>query len=367
MSVRIYNFLAGLTLLAGFLLVGCEVEDDGAFTQPVIFVDDTPVDTSFTVEDPCLTSSCALNSISVDAGSAELTLEFYNSFDILRPDAKWGTIKSAIIVVHGNNRNANEYFNWMSNAVTSALKANETVIIAPQFKTRSDVGSSADLIYWSSDGWKRGFGSNNITSTKFSSYDLVDTMMTILANKERFPFMEEIIVTGHSAGAQFTGLYAAASPVEDNLPDIVVNYVVANAQYFFYPGPERFDKGSNQFTIPQGCANYTDWPYGTDDPTTYLSRFNAAEIQNRYINRKVTFLLGTLDIFTSGTLNTTDCEANLLGDNRFDRGEKMFDYIQAFHGDTNNHRKELVNNVGHDAAQMYNSNAFVSLLKELLE
>lgn len=344
----------------------CEEIDDGSFTPQVIDVPDIPVDPTYTVEDPCLTSSCALKSMTLQAGAAELTQEFYANYDILRDTAVWGNLTSAIIVVHGNNRNANEYFNWMTNAVLSLNKQNETIIIAPQFKIRNDVGSNDGLIFWSNDGWKRGFQSLNITSVKYSSYDIIDTLMGRLDDKRHFPNLDQIIVTGHSAGAQVTGLYAAASPMEDRLTDVAVDYVVANAQYFFYPGPERWDPNSSQFVTPSGCANYQNWPYGTASGTDYMARFSAEEIRNRYVNRRVHYLLGTLDIFTSGTLNTSDCAANLLGENRFARGENMFNYIETFYGGANSHAKTLVNNVGHDAAQMYNSTAGTELLNAIL-
>ncbi|MEL6696923.1 MAG: hypothetical protein AAFP89_11805 [Bacteroidota bacterium] len=354
--------LGGLTLF----LWSCEEPDDGSFTPQVIQEPEPPADTSFTVEDPCLTSSCALQSMTLDAGNADLTMEFYANYDVLREDAVWGTLKSAIIVVHGNNRNANEYFNWLTSTLLSLNKQNETILMAPQFKINSDLGGNQDLIYWSSNGWKRGFQSNNITSVKYSSYDIVDSMIQVLSDKSRFPNLSKIIVTGHSAGAQFTGLYAAASPMEDLVTGVDIEYIVANSQYFYYPGGERWNATSNQFEVPTGCADYTNWPYGFGNPTSYLSRFQQSDVSNRYVSRKVTFMLGTLDIFTNGTLNTSDCEAQLLGENRFIRGENMFRYIETFFPGVNGHQKVTVSNVGHDAAAMYNSGAALDLIGEIL-
>lgn len=347
-----------LFILCCFLVfTSCETEDDGYFTPPEIFVDDTPVDTNFTIEDPCLSSGCAGYSMILDGGTNDLTMEFFSSFDILRQDAVWGKIKGAVIVVHGNNRNANEYFNWMATAMLNQNLQNEVVFIAPHFKTNDDINGNTNLIYWSSNGWKRGFSSNNITTETYSSYDIVDTLIARLGDPAHFPFMENIVVTGHSSGAQFTGLYAASSPAEETLDGINMHYLIANNQYFFYPGLERWDSGANQFQIPTGCTSYTNWPFGTDSPTNYMSRFTDQEIRNNYTNRKLTYLLGTLDIFTNGTLNTSDCGAVLLGENRFDRGEKMFLYMETFYNGQHNHQKVVVNNVGHEAAQMYQSSA----------
>lgn len=367
MSTSFFKYI--LPIVGGaltFLLWSCEEPDDGSFTPQVIQVPDAPADTSFTVEDPCLTSSCALRTMTLDAGSADLTMEFYANYDMLREEAIWGTLKSAIIVIHGNSRNANEYFNWLTNATLSLNKQNETLLIAPQFKINSDLGGNQELIYWSSNGWKRGFQSNNITSVKYSSYDIVDSMIQVLADKARFPNLEKIIVTGHSAGAQFTGLYAAASPMEDLVTGVEIDYIVANSQYFYYPGNQRWNPGTSTFEVPSGCTSYADWPYGYGSPTAYLSRFSAADVSNRYVNRNITFLLGTLDIFTNGTLNTSDCGATLLGENRFVRGENMFRYIETFFPGVNNHQKVIVSNVGHDAAAMYNSGTGLDLIGGIL-
>lgn len=362
MKSNTFLVCALLTLLLGGWLSGCEEYDDGSFTPQVIAEPTVPEDTSYTVEDPCLTSSCALQTLTL-AGDRGTPFEqlFYSNYDLLREDAIWGTMTSAVIVVHGANRNGNEYFNWMTNAVLALDKSNETVIVAPQFQLQDDVGSNEQMLYWSSQGWRRGFQSLNIAATKYSTFDVVDSMVALLADPVRFPNMRHIVITGHSAGAQFTNLYAAASPMEDSLADIEVQYLVANSQYFFYPGPERWDPGAGQFAVPSGCADYQTWPYGTEQAPDYAARFSAQDLRERFVSRRLTFLLGTLDLLTSGTLNTRDCEATLLGDNRFDRGEKIVDYVNAFFPD-NNHQKVLVDNVGHDAARMYNSpNGLVTL------
>lgn len=364
--IKTTSFFFFILLLNCLLFSSCEEEDDGSFTPQVIYVDTTViVDPSYTIEDPCLLASCALDSMILDAGSGELIMEYYSSYDIKREDAIWGRLKGAVIVVHGNLRNATEYYGWMAKTMELANQQDDVVFIAPHFKTESDLGGNNNLIYWSSNGWKRGFDSNNITSIKYSSFDIVDSLISILSDKSRFPFMKDIVVTGHSSGAQFTDLYTAASPMEETLNDITVNYVVANSQYFFYPGPERFIIITNQFQVPMDCPNYTNWPYGTDSPTNYLSRFMPSEIRSRYISRKVTYLLGTLDILVDASVNTSDCAAILLGEHRFNRGENMYNYMENFHSGSHMHSKVIVNNVGHNAQAMYQSAAGVQFFKDV--
>lgn len=347
----------------------CNDLDDGSFTPQEIFQDEEePIDTTFTIEDPCLTASCAERTLSFSTTSTtntELNVEYFSSFDLQKEAAIWGNIKAAIIVIHGNERNANEYFSWLANALISMNKQDEVVLIAPHFKLSSDTGSDDQLLFWSNDGWKRGFSSNNISSTKISSFTVVDTFINMLADKAHFPFIEKVIVTGHSAGAQYSHLHAAASPAGENNPDIELQYIVANNQYFFYPGPERFSNISNSFNLPIGCDNYTEWPFGTDNPTSYMSSFSDDEIRQRFINRPVNYLLGNLDIQTGGTLNTSDCATVLLGEHRFQRGTYMYDYLGAFHAG-HAHQKFTVPNVGHNPSAMYNSTASKELIRSIL-
>ncbi|MCI4671169.1 MAG: hypothetical protein MRZ79_23725 [Bacteroidia bacterium] len=366
MKLRINNSISYiLPVLLGTMMffIACEEIDDGSFTPQVIFDPGPPPDTTFTVEDPCLSTSCALRTMDLDAGSDTLTMDFYSNYDFMREDAIWGTLTSAVIVVHGNLRNGNEYFSWLTNALLSINKQNETLLIAPNFKTSNDVSTGDPDIIYSSDGWKRGFQSNNITSEKIASYTIMDSVLKLLADKSRFPNLEKIIITGHSAGAQFTNLYAAASPMPDQLAGIDVEYLVANSQYFFYPGPERWNGSS--FVVPTGCNNYDNWPYGTGNLTAYLSDFTEQDIRDRYTGRKLTYLLGTLDIFTGGSLNTSDCEATLLGENRFVRGQNMVRYMGDFFSNSE-HIEILVNNVGHDAAAMYNSTVGKQTILDML-
>lgn len=370
LNVHMYALrVIGVIALASVVLFlsSCEEEDDGYFTPPVIFEDTTIIDTNYTVAEPCLTSSCALSSMKIDAGSQDLELEFYTNYDILDTAARWGRLSSAIIVVHGNNRNANEYFNWMSNSVTNMNLQDEVIIIAPYFKIRDDAGGDDAQIYWTSNGWKRGFECTNVVSEKLSSYAIIDTFIKMLNDELVFPFMENIIVTGHSAGAQFTHLYAASNDAPNDDARIDMDYIVANSQYFFYPGPERFDESSNAFVVPTGCNGYTSWPYGADGRPSYASRLTAEQLESQFVANTVTYLLGTLDIFTNGTLNTADCEARLLGENRFDRGTKMYEYMETFYLGAHMHERVTVENIGHDAPAMYNSPEAQALIRSILD
>ena len=66
-------------------------------------------------------------------------------------------VTKIIIVVHGTNRNADDYFETMEDAMFQrAGLIDQTIIVAPQFLTEEDVEAfnlNRDYPYWSSDGW----------------------------------------------------------------------------------------------------------------------------------------------------------------------------------------------------------------------
>ena len=340
------------------------------FLLLIIFInacnEDDP--TSLTSTPPCLSANNCKQTLGIlSTDTEDLAIEYFSSFEIERADVTWENLKAAIIVIHGNNRNADEYFDWMVNMVASIEKAEEVIIIAPHFKTASDIGGNNELIYWTSDGWKRGFLSLNTASEDFSSYEVLDAFIDILTNKNRFPVLTDIIIAGHSSGGQFTQLYATANKVDNTGQTVNFNYISANSQYYFYPGNERYNSNINQFEIPQNCGNYNVWPYGANNLPPYDFGLAATDINSRFTQRNITYLLGTNDINTGGTFNNVDCKATLLGNNRFDRGEKMFDYMETFHTGNHTHQKVLVDNVGHNPNTMFNSSASKDLFLNLLE
>ena len=63
-------------------------------------------------------------------------------------------IKRAIIVIHGVNRNADSYFSHVVRATRAEQRLAETLIVAPQFRTRADDPPRGEH-FWSG-GWSSG-------------------------------------------------------------------------------------------------------------------------------------------------------------------------------------------------------------------
>lgn len=116
--------------------------------------------------------------------------------------------------------------------------------------------------------------------------------------------------------------------------------------------------------MPTDCAGYDYWPYGYQFAVPYLNGVTAATLTEQQVTRNTTYFLGSNDTSTTGTLNTSDCQATLLGSNRVIRGENMLTYMETFYQTTHNHRNIIVPNVAHDANGIFNSAEFKQFMMD---
>jgi hypothetical protein len=341
------------------------IGQDDASLSTALELSFTTVDGGIITEQaPCTSTSldCYRNlSITNNAGGSG-NFSFYSSYPIDLDNARWEKLTSAVIVVHGLGRDADNYFSYMMSSLRSQNYEDETLLIAPFFKASQDA-QSGDL-YWSSSAWREGQTSDG--AANISSFAVIDQVLALLADKNHFPVLEKVIITGHSSGALFTQVYAAANTSENQYTDLDFSYVVANSQYFYYPDDVRYSASSGQFEAVTGCSTFNHWPMGFVNRPAYLASTSEATVDQNIIERKITYLLGTNDVVTTGTLNTTDCEAVLLGQNRFKRGENIFRLMETNYANTNQSEKITVNGVGHDGQAMYQSSEFKAWLNALL-
>ena len=97
----------------------------------------------------------------------------------------------------------------------------------------------------------------------------MDKIITDLNNEQNYPDLNTILVTGHSAGAQYTYLYSATNPVEYTLNNKELLYAVANSSSYLYLNELR--EADSNYYIPTDCNNYNDWPFGLQDRNNYAS------------------------------------------------------------------------------------------------
>ena len=305
---------------------------------------------------PCLnsTSDC-LNTLILGSNS-EWTFDYYSSFPL---DSIWN-VTGAIIVIHGFNRNADEYFENMLSVVQSLDLEDRIIVIAPDFSTQDDNPDDQEIL-WTSNSWKVGSLSVYKTNKQqLSSFSVIDKIITDLNNEQNYPDLNTILVTGHSAGAQYTYLYSATNPVENTLNNKELLYAVANSSSYLYLNELR--EADSNYYIPSDCNNYNDWPFGLEDRNNYASNSSASEIIDQVIQRNVNYFNGLLDTASLAY----GCEYTLQGANRLDTGQRYFDFLN-YYFPNHSHSFNTVSGASHDNREMYLSTEFINLLVENFE
>ncbi len=325
---------------------------------PVIFSFKTQIDDTIYERPPCLNTGNCKQSVLISNSTGQGNFDFYANYPIYEPNAKWINLKKAVIVVHGSSINPDDYYGYLTTTLQALNISDETVLIAPDFK--QNVVASNDL-YWSSLGYRDGKASNG--TTKISSFEVLDILINRLADKNFFPVLDEIIITGQSSGGRFVHTYAAGNRSESTHPDIHFEYIVSESQYFYYPTNERIDEQTNSLYVPSNCNGLQFWPFGYELAPDYVGVLDKATFDGRFINRSITYLLGN-GTGTDNQLNTTDCEAVLSGSSRFQRGENMFLYMGLKYP-SHNHKKTIAQGISHNGSAIYTSNEFKSLLTQL--
>ncbi|GMW06369.1 MAG: hypothetical protein AMXMBFR8_11660 [Nevskiales bacterium] len=215
----------------------------------------------------------------------------------------------AVFVIHGTNRNADDYLNYLDDL--------DTLVIAPKFQ-----GSGPGL-YWSSGGWKQGDRSKD--SQRVSSFEVLDRMVEMYHG---------VAVVGHSAGGQFVMRYAAGTPLQG------LTFIVANPSSYMYLN------GSRPFGSSATCRDYDEYHYGLDELNDYMS----SGVVRDFPDRNVIYLLGDRDTKVDKYLDTS-CEANRQGRNRYERGLQFYNHLTQVYGRPVQ-RKVIVRGVGHSPSRM---------------
>lgn len=225
----------------------------------------------------------------------------------------------ALILVHGTNRNANQYACWALEAVTFAQQnTNDTLVFAPWFPLLTDIPPT-NALYWDDNSeWKKGGKSTTNYTTRVSSFSVLDTLIDTLSDTRIYPNMKRIVLAGHSAGGQVVSTYSVIGrPQQDktqknntfNYPELL--FRPANPSTWTYldsarPGP--FKNGSctvsycDNITIPyvpysfatpplsvqQACPDFDDWRYGFENRNSYAKKLTQEEAIAQFKTRLLT-------------------------------------------------------------------------------
>lgn len=261
-------------------------------------------------------------------------------------------VSRVLIIVHGRLRNAQTYLQSGVDAAEHAGVGANTLVIAPQFLNASDVKRNhldGQVLRWNGNDWMAGEPSTG--PGQLSSYGALDQIIKHLGNRTLFPALKDIVVAGHSGGGQVVQRFALMGHDHPTLQNegIRLRYVVANPSSYAYFSPQRpvpFDTAN--------CPGFNDWKYGLQHLPAYAKGQSAEQLEQAYVSRDITYLLGQQDTDPNHPALDKSCEAETQGAYRLIRGHNYFDYLKQRHPQL---RQTLVEvpGVGHNGDGMFTS------------
>lgn len=298
---------------------------------------------------PCITATPACTEfVTLGAGPARTMV--YRTQPLTVKNEK---ITRALIVIHGTNRDADNYFRSTLAAAFLADALDDTVLIVPHIA--SAAGSCKDTlapneVSWNCASWRTGGAS--VADDKLTTFDMVDEILRRLARKDSFPNLKSIVVAGHSAGGQFVNRYEMSNRVHETL-GLPVTYVVAN------PSSYAWIDATRPVSVADACANFDRWPYGFQNRSGYAARISDEDLKKQLASRPTTYLLGEIDILPLGGFDSS-CSAMRQGPTRLARGQAFGTYVDEQLGAK--HDIVVVPLCGHNARCMFTAEIALPLL-----
>lgn len=207
------------------------------------------------------------------------------------------------------------YISQMMSALSqvpgSDVSPDSVAICAPYFPTGSDKnvgypwtdglpagrGSTSSALVWQGTGWADG--NNNqypYYGKNISSYEALDQLIKYFDDRAIFPDMKQIVVAGHSLGAQTVHRYVAVGNALNTASP--VSYYIGNPNSYLWLSIDRpLDTSS--------CPTYDDWRDGLSNYSASNSYANALfemgrdAILSRYNGRQVAYGRALRDVCLS--------------------------------------------------------------------
>ena len=285
-------------------------------------------------------------------------------------------VKRMIIVLHGNNRTAFTRQNDIIQAANSENAYLETLIISPHFiGTQELIDNNLDdyHLYWKDTGWMDGGNSNSSGAyprdESFSSFEVMDDIISQVILSEKFPNLSQIILTGFSGGGQFMNRYASSNRIQEEFEseyNLDFKYIIASpSSYLYFNGERRVDGTVDQFETPNSlnCGTYNNYKYGTLRMNEYMKYYHLDTLINRYKRRKISYGVGSRDNNPNSSSMDDTCPAMFQGSHRLERASIFVNYLNHFYGDLGeNHKLYIAQGVSHNSTVFYNKNMIKDLL-----
>jgi pimeloyl-ACP methyl ester carboxylesterase len=293
-------------------------------------------------------------------------LPIYVSSDWSKPQP---LVTRAIVIFHGEKRNAESYFRSAKEAAQSAGDAGRgTIIIAPQFLAEEDAAAfrlDSSVLRWNHERWEGG--ENATGPAAISSFDAIDAVLARLGDRSLFPELVQVVLAGHSGGAQILQRYAVVGRGEAALTKVGVRvrYVIANPSSYVYFSEERPLNTTSFARYTGSCKSFNRWKYGVQDAPPYVGQTSFVDMEESYSRRDVIYLLGTADTDPHHPDLDVSCEGEAEGPHRFARGTAYFAYIKARHPERFSQGLWEVPGVAHDEHGMFHSSCGMAALFDL--
>lgn len=173
-------------------------------------------------------------SFSFEKDGQVINIPVFSNKDIQNPGSD---ISRIIILIHGQNRNADDYFDAINEVASDHNILAETMILVPQFLITEDLNYwqlDNTVAFWSSTtAWQSGNRSHSTLEHprdfEISSFAVTDSIISYCT-----PIMnnlQEIVVVGKSAGGQYTNRYSAGSNQDY---DEIIRYVIISGSSYLY-------------------------------------------------------------------------------------------------------------------------------------
>ncbi|MGZ7457615.1 alpha/beta hydrolase [Pseudomonas sp. Ma2-10] len=262
-------------------------------------------------------------------------------------------IERVLIIIHGRLRNADTYRQSAEHAAEQAGQSATTLVIAPQFLNETDIAAhpvADSVLRWQGNDWMAG----GLSTAPFplSAYAALDEIIARIGDRKQFAHVKQIVIAGHSGGAQMVQRYALLGHDQPALKaaDLQVRYVIANPSSYAY-----FDERRPVAFSHAGCPEFNRWKYGLADLPAYAEGQTAKQLEETYVKRDVVYLLGQQDSDPKQPSMDKSCEAQAQGANRLARGRNYFAYLKRLHPQGLSQQLIEVPGVGHDGDEMFNS------------
>jgi hypothetical protein len=297
---------------------------------------------------------------------------------------------SALVAMHGHPRDANKTLAAAARAAAQAGRTDDTLIVAPLFQVASPADehchtagvprAQAGDALWTCGSWMEGGSAQGSSVTSFAALD------QLLADlKRRWPRLQNVTVSGFSAGAQFVQHYIGfANPPAG----VSVRYVVADPGSWLYfdaarPSPQRSGQavawtacsqadgdGACSFVLgappaSAQCPDHDRWKYGIGQLPAALGR-SGQDARARYADANIAYLEGELDTGdgpgTANRLLDKSCGAQLQGAYRLQRGLAYVAYDRQMLSTSKPRRLTVVPGCAHSVSCVFPSPAGAAVL-----